>query len=194
MTLGYFLDSQWRRRENRVNFVSIVETEGICTCIINETSTRDSVRRVSGSWRRFARTSNAAFEDSPATALLLLVLHAHNNNFHIHGLLLVSEKNNKSTMAGWERRRRRRRRESDERERRGRNGVGCLCFWLISISSMQFCGTLPPVGHLFRLNFYVKSMFDECWVFNLLFDWNAIPHEILTFWNHLVTFQFLTCY
>lgn len=72
--------------------------------------------------------------------------------------------------------------------------VGCLCFWLISISSMQFCGTLPPVGHLFRLNFYVKSMFDECWVFNLLFDWNAIPHEILTFWNHLVTFQFLTCY
>lgn len=42
----------------------------IYTCIINKTSTRDSVGRVFGS-RGFAGTANAAFKDSPATALVV---------------------------------------------------------------------------------------------------------------------------
>ena len=117
-----FWDSQWRREKTEWILFPAWK-QSICTCIINETSSRDSVRRVSGSWR-FARTSNAAFEDSPATALLL-VLHAH-NNFHIHGFLLVSE-NKKQTMAGWEIRSR----GSDKRERRGGGGGGgngvCVC-------------------------------------------------------------------
>lgn len=58
---------------------------------MNETSTRDSISRVSGSWG-FARTSNAAFEDRPAPALLL---HLHGCSWVVlvhrfHGLVLVN--------------------------------------------------------------------------------------------------------
>jgi hypothetical protein len=42
----------------------------VCTCVINKTSTRDSVGRVFRS-RGLAGTSNAAFQHRPATALLL---------------------------------------------------------------------------------------------------------------------------